>query len=349
MSVKIFLKKICCCVFLLLFCLGSYCLYLRYIKYKNTVIIQLNGGLGNQLYQVVFGMTLKKEYGKVVKYDLIKLKNEKKRIWVKYYLDKFNIDLDTYYNPVERLILTTIFEAENCEKGNYYYNYNPYCFKRKGIYFKGYFENPKYFKKYMPEIINAFTKLNKKYEYELDERNKKIIKEMQSHKNSVVINIRLGDFLKFKSLNLCNFDYYRRAMKVFDKMEDVHYYIFSDDIEGAKKYFKTDKPHTFVDINPLEKPYLNLILSSSGKHNISSNSTFAIWAAMLNSNPNKIVVCPKDFLKAGVYDNAFYISARQIYPDSWIKIDVSKDKPIWLSEIKTKFNDEFFAEELKKK
>lgn len=65
-------------MFLLLFCLGSYYLYLRYIKYKNTVIIQLEGGLGNQLYQVVFGMTLKKEYGKVVKYDLIKLKNEKK-------------------------------------------------------------------------------------------------------------------------------------------------------------------------------------------------------------------------------------------------------------------------------
>jgi hypothetical protein len=295
-------------------------------------------------------MVLEKEYGKVVKYDLIKLKNEKKRIWVKYHLDKFNIDLDTYYNPAERLILKTIFKAKNCEDGYYYYSYNPYCFERKGIYFKGYYSNPKYFEKYMPEIVNAFTKLNKKYEYELDERNKKIIKEMQSHKNSVVINIRLGDFLNIKEMNICNFDYYRRAMKVFDKMEDVHYYVFSDDIEGAKKYFKTDKPHTFVDINPLEKPYLNLILSSSAKHNIASNSTFAIWAGMLNSNPNKIVVCPKDFFKlAGVIDNSHYINSRQIYPDNWIKIDVINDNPIELSKIKTEFNSEFFAKELKKK
>lgn len=332
-------------IFTILFC---YTEYLKYVKYKDTQIIKLQGGLGNQLYQVAYGITLEKEYGKKVKYDLRSLRYEKKakkkRIWVDYYFDKFNIDDLDIYNPnnqIEYLIVRRFLKAK-CNK--YFYDYDQSCFT-KGVYFaEHYFENPKYFEKHMPDIINAFTKLNKKYEYELDDRNKQLIKEMQSHKNSVVVNIRLGDFLVIKELNICNFDYYKKAMNVFNNMEDVHYYIFSDDIEGAKKYFKTNKPHTFVDINPLEKPYLNLILSSNAKHNISSNSTFAIWAAMLNSNPNKIVVCPNLFIK--LTDKVhidIYNYSKQIYPDNWIKIDVSKDKPIQLQEIKTKFNSEFFC------
>ena len=187
-----------------------------------------------------------------------------------------------------------------------------------------------------------FTTLSDKYKYELDERNLAMIKEMQSHKNSVVVNIRLGDFLKYKQHNICNFDYYKRAMKVFDKMKDVHYYIFSDDIEGAKKYFKPNKPHTYVDINPLEKPYLNLILSASAKHNIVSNSTFAIWAGMLNKNPNKIVVCPNRFYhKDSKMPKSILNASVSIYPEDWIKINIDNDEAIDPDSVDTKLGKYF--------
>ena len=76
-----------------------------------------------------------------------------------------------------------------------------------------------------------FTTLNPKYAHELDDRNKKLIAEMQSHKNSVVINVRLGDFLRHPTLNICNFDYYKKAMKVFDKMVYIKYPNAQDKIE----------------------------------------------------------------------------------------------------------------------
>jgi hypothetical protein len=137
-------------------------------------------------------------------------------------------------------------------------------------------------------------------------------------------------------------------MKVFDKMEDVHYYVFSDDMEGARKYFKTNKPTTYVDINPLEKPYLNLILSASAKHNIASNSSFAVWAGLLNGNPDKIVVVPSEILRKTEdcrFSKARVNEVNQTYcPKDWVRIDTTQDKALDVNEIDTKFPNDVIKE-----
>lgn len=331
----------------------SYTAYLNN-KYKNTRIIRLWGGPGNQLYQVAFGYALEKKTGMKVLYDThiidkeLKLakNNKKNRVWVRWYFDKFDVNAEKWNaNFLEKRFIRKNkllrLKWEDCNGKSYDYDEN--CFKKNiGIYMTQVLENAEYFKGYEKDIQKMFTTLSDKYKNELDERNLAMIKEMQSHKNSVVINIRLGDFLQYKRHNICNFDYYKKAMKVFDKMKDVHYYIFSDDIEGAKKYFKPDKPHTYVDINPLEKPYLNLILSSSAKHNIVSNSTFAIWAGMLNKNPNKIVVCPNRFYKDdGKINKTLLQTSLNIYPDDWIKINIDNDEAIEPKSVDTKMGRYF--------
>ena len=341
-------------IIIFLAALHLYPYYLVNYKYKNTRIIRLWGGLGNQLYQVAFGYALEKKTGMKVLYDTIILdkevekakKNQKNRVWVRWYFDKFDVDAKKWeVNLLEKYIIrnkkSIKVKYKTCNRD--YYNYTEKCFDKDiGIYMTQVLENVEYFKGYEKDIQRMFTTLSDEYKDELDEKNHAVIKSMQSHKNSVVINIRLGDFLQYKRHNICNFDYYKRAMKVFDKMEDVHYYIFSDDIEGAKKYFKPDKPHTYVDVNPLEKPYLNLILSASAKHNIVSNSTFAIWAGILNKNPNKIVVCPNRFYKDDGNINEELLKASfSIYPDSWIKINVDNDKPIEPKSIDTKLGKYF--------
>ncbi len=331
----------------------SYTAYLNN-KYKNTRIIRLWGGLGNQLYQVAFGYALEKKTGMKVLYDThiidkeVKLakNNKKNRVWVRWYFDKFDVNAEKWNaNFLEKRFIgknkSAMVKYEICNGNDY--DYTEKCFDRDiGIYMKQVLENAEYFKGYEKDIQRMFTTLSDKYKDELDERNLAMIKEMQSHKNSVVVNIRLGDFLQYKRHNICNFDYYKKAMKVFDKMKDVHYYIFSDDIEGAKKYFKPDKPHTYVDINPLEKPYLNLILSSSAKHNIVSNSTFAIWAGMLNKNPNKIVVCPNRFYKDdGKISQNILQASFSIYPNDWTKINIDNDEAIQPKSVDTKLGHYF--------
>lgn len=328
--------------------IGGYVAHV-YFKYRDTKIITINEGLGNQLYQVAFGYIFHKRTGKKVLFlDGLSLYEE--RSWVKLWPEYFDTKID-FFRPseLERGIIKRLL----LKKKNIFIDLNSKTFEEileeeKQTDLKDYkitFFDSRYFHGYEEDIRKMFTTLSDKYKNELDERNLAMIKEMQSHKNSVVINIRLGDYLRHPTLNICNFDYYKRAMKVFDKMEDVHYYVFSDDMEGAKKYFKTNKPTTYVDINPLEKPYLNLILSSSAKHNIVSNSSFAVWAGLLNGNPDKIVVCPSEYLRAvPEMDEQSYMRAKmweknskKYYPDSWIKIDTTKDKPIDINDVDTKF------------
>jgi hypothetical protein len=75
---------------------------------------------------------------------------------------------------------------------------------------------------------------------------------------------------------------------------------------------------TFISSIEQNKDIVDFVLMQSCKHNILANSSFSWWAAYLNSNPNKIVIAPKDgsiklittpktcFLKAGLQFNGFF-------------------------------------------
>ena len=101
--------------------------------------------------------------------------------------------------------------------------------------------------------------------------------------------------------------------KIKDKFPDVTFFVFSDDIEWAKKNFPRKYSIIFVS-NPLIPDYEELMLMSLCKHNITANSTFSWWAAWLNANPNKIVVAPKKwFVDETKYND-------DLIPENWIKL-----------------------------
>jgi hypothetical protein len=69
--------------------------------------------------------------------------------------------------------------------------------------------------------------------------------------------------------------------------------------------------------------YEDLRLMSSCKHNIIANSSFSIWAAWLNKNPEKIVIAPKHFVSAKEKQRRRYLInniEREIMymPEEWI-------------------------------
>ena len=132
--------------------------------------------------------------------------------------------------------------------------------------------------------------------------------------NAVAISMRLGeDYTNSKLLNVCNEDYYYKAIDYIDKsIKDAVYFIFSDRIDFAKSKFNFKHNVYFIDGF---KDYESLRLMYSCKHFIIANSSFSWWGSYLSSNSKKIVVAPSKW-----YNDD--IEKSHIYLDSMILIDV---------------------------
>ena len=80
-------------------------------------------------------------------------------------------------------------------------------------------------------------------------------------------------------------DFYTTAISLLSQQHDnLHFYIFSDEIEWCKENINWDLPITFVDHSvkgPKFSNYFQLMISCN--HFIIPNSTFAWWAAWLGT------------------------------------------------------------------
>ena len=251
-----------CLLFFLAFLIKN-CSKLRYKWYYRNCdhIVRLFNGQGNQFLEYAFGYILEKETEKKVCYDKTFYDNEKREIHERYVLDKYNLPKMNFINFSKRRnkkikkykVLSVVNNTWRFDKdllhpeGGYgFYTYN---------YFSEY-----YFNKYYKDMIKMFT-----LKTSLDWQNQKMLTEIKKHKNSVSIHIRRGDYVNKNNANYWGNavtikNYYNKALKIFEKMDDVHYFIFSDDPEWVKKNFKTNKPTTYVNINDVEHGYFDLEL-----------------------------------------------------------------------------------------
>lgn len=113
------------------------------------------------------------------------------------------------------------------------------------------------------------------------------------------IGVRRGDYLQLPlTYPAEDMAYYRKCMRIMERRlrtKDIHYLVISDDTDWCRRHFRgarfTVVPHT--------APLADLYVASLCKHNIISNSTFAQWGALLNSNPSKEVLYPSPWMGIG--------------------------------------------------
>ena len=148
-----------------------------------------------------------------------------------------------------------------------------------------------------------------------------IQKKIRACNISCSIHIRRGDYVTSKASNkvhgVLNMNYYKNAIKLLEKnfSNDIHFFLFSDDIEWVVDNLKI-KNSTFI-INGLKSdPHEDIYLMSLCDHNIIANSSFSWWGAWLNTNPEKMVVCPQRwFLNKKLQRESVDIPCK-----SWVKI-----------------------------
>lgn len=168
--------------------------------------------------------------------------------------------------------------------------YHPEILSFEDMYLSGYFACEKYYS-------DILYDLREKIQFPSSDNplNIELAREMRECA-SVSVHVRRGDYLNEENRamfgNICTDAYYRKAME-FIKAEvpDAHFYLFSDDVSYVKQKYQGEE-FTVVDINHGKDSFYDMWLMSNCKHNICANSTFSFWGARLNGNERKIMIRP---------------------------------------------------------
>lgn len=270
-------------------------------------IINISGGLGNQMFQYAFLIAMRELTGdeclmdasKYATYnlhngfELAEVFNISARCATKQELKKVtryttNYKLSRVYRKFLPQKRTEILEPKGCK-------YNPLIFKEaKGDqFYEGIWQNEKYFSNVRPIILKEFS-----YKEPMNEKNKEASRKF-SQKTTISMHIRRGDYLLHKNyIGLCGIDYYTKAIEYAKKKygNDIQFAIFSNDMQWCKENILpliNGYDYTMVDWNKGKDSYNDIRLMGYCKVNIIANSSFSWWAAYLNNNDDKEVIAPE--------------------------------------------------------
>jgi len=220
----------------------------------------IQGGLGNQLFQIAAGISLATE----VKTEFCLLSGQ-------HHLPLQGSRIENYKsNILKNIKFVNSFSNQFVVYSEPSFSYCDLP-KRDWTYLSGYFQSEKYFKNNSNIIkdVFAFDKLN-------------------IPKGSVSMHLRQGDYCKLSNIHpVLDFTYYKKALEVIGDYSKI--YVLSDSEIPEKYSFKNCE---FVNS---KNDYLDFCIMANCDHNIIANSTFSWWAAYLNKNKFKKVVAPKNW------------------------------------------------------
>ena len=293
------------------------------------IIVQLTGGLGNQLFQYAMGRALSDRSKDTLMLDINSYSWDTLR---KYELGVFNIKVlyakkeeiervkqskaffkDRFLNKLKRTPLP-YFRLSYLKEQSFKYDKNYINFKSKSVYIEGYWQSENYFKSIRNILLKEIFIEDASFSsYMLEYKS-----SIRQTKNSVSIHIRRGDYVSNTQTTafhgLCGLEYYRNAMQHIEQsIPNPTYFVFSDDKAYVKEVF-SGKQHIII-IENVPYDYEELFLMSYCNHHIIANSSFSWWGAWLNDSSKKQVIAPARWFATIEMNN----QTESLIPPSWIR------------------------------
>lgn len=137
--------------------------------------------------------------------------------------------------------------------------------------------------------------------------------------NSVSLHVRRGDYVSSSTAaqqhGTCDMAYYQQAIALLlQQQPDLEVFVFSDEPQWAADHLRLPAPVHIVDANPPDRGYLDLELMRGCRHHVLANSSFSWWGAWLCVQPGQTVYAPgRWFVNTG-------IDARDIIPPHWHRL-----------------------------
>lgn len=261
-------------------------------------IVRISDGLGNQMFQYAFARMWNIMTGHRVYLDTRFINNEDlfakgrnpqhkgKLSHREYGLSHFKTALP----EVDADMLSRfekLYQWFGCQKTEDEDFYETIFQNRRKLpsYYQGYFFDLRYYDDIRTILQHEFS-LREKIKLPCE------LREILNREDTVSVHIRRGDFLKLHR-DISSSEYYKRAFSYMrERTVSPVYLVFSDEVAWVKE--NMDIPGEKIYVSKLGfADYEELTIMKHCKNNIIANSTFSYWAAYLNGNPEKTVVCPK--------------------------------------------------------
>lgn len=275
-------------------------------------VVNISGGLGNQMFQYAFALYLKNEFPQeeiyldtshyhtlfFKHYKGINLHNgfELSNLFPKACLPVAGfkeLRKVSYYVP--NYVLSRIArkylplrKSEYIEPFENIFLYDGTIANMKGnCYYEGYWQCPEYFNAIKGELNEIFVPS------EPNEYNRSLIREIENT-NSIGIHVRRGDYLKEPEYaDICNLEYYKKAIEKVVTTNGNHcFFIFSNDLDWCKENLMPligGNKVVFANGNKGKDSYWDMFLMTYCKSLIIANSSFSWWGAYLGRDDRRIV------------------------------------------------------------
>ena len=288
-------------------------------KKTPDVTIQLQGGLGNQLFSYFAGLYLSLRINMPLKIDPTEISRG---------FTNRDFDLNDFHLPAPHKIQTRNslipFSIRNRLRW-YFFEYMPFGQKvffisnetgRNSEYealqdariVRGYFQSHVYVDYCLGALgISGF-------ELKMPTKNYEALSREIKKFRPIVVHVRRGDYLSHSnSFGLLSAEYFSIALSVVsEKLPSAPIWVFTDSdspISDYEGHFTIDRQFgPDVDLSPAE----TLLLMSQGAALVISNSTFSWWAAYLSKSGTPIVAPSKWFKNLP--------DPNELFPEDWIRI-----------------------------
>lgn len=277
---------------------------------------KLQGGLGNQLFQIYTTIAYASQTNR--KFFFLNIEELKSSVTNRH----------TYWEYFLKSLKPFLIDPELINKDNlliirekvFTYDALPLPISEKKInILNGYFQSYKYFDRYF-QTINRLLKID---DIKVDLTNK--YRDLINNEFPTSMHFRLGDYKKLPDHYLIlSVDYYKAALKFLletNKLTKVLYFCEDQDLEDVEPtitILETEFPNIeFIRANPELEDWQQLVLMSLCRNNIIANSTFSWWGAYLNTYRQKKVIYPDTWFG---YKLQKTHDTRDLFPTDWIKI-----------------------------
>lgn len=298
-----------------------------------AIAIQLNGGLGNQMFQYAFGIYLstKKKTGLRLDVSLLGHYYIKGANHNKYRLHVFGIrrglpfPLWVYHTlcAINYSVMSRVARIF-VDKSKYHqlYEKKDFIFDPSVLdapdnsYVRGYWQSYKYLEPVEDILRERLQFIHPKSESALGYQ-----KQIQSATHPVCIHVRRNDYLvveKEQGLSvLIGKEYIESGIEIIrDKVgENLSLFVFSDDTQWCINNLELGYPTTFVMTDGRYSYADDMWLMTQCHHFVIAKSSYSWWGAWLSRYEGKTVVAPRKWFGAKDSDP----DCTDLIPPDWIK------------------------------